>query len=612
MVLEEKKQTATVKFKWPVPGIALTLGALSVVAALAICLLTFFSTINSAERQIQYFYMDIAEVVGAQIAGRASLSDQELLALMSLKWQETEDPLPDKYLMVIDTEGRVLQDTFDASHIGTNVAQHRIIGNRMCEPCTLGEIIQTRENYLGRYICSHGQEEIAAFIHAPERDWTIGVHCSRELLRDHIYASLSPLLSAMIIVCGILMPISLFLLYRTFCVAQGRQKQVETELHESEELFRSVVEDLPVMICRTRPDHTILVANKMYCDSFNKTPEEVIGTNALDLIPQEGRSAVLENMSKLTAEHPRQVHEYSTVGPNGSPCYLRWTVRAITNSIGKIVMYQGFGEDITKEKKAQQEREELLSMLDAKNKELQSLVYISSHDLKTPLVNIAGFSGMLKEHCKEISDTLSEIEMDDSIRQKLQTIMDEDVKEDLGFISAGVKQVQMLLDGLLRVSRVGTAEIMPQRLNMNHVLSEIVDLVRFKCEEKGAVITVDSLPDCICDLNQVHQIFTNLLDNALKYLDPQRNGKIQVSGQVQGPKVVYCVEDNGIGIEERYHQKIFDIYYRLDHSGQVEGEGLGLVIIRRILDRYSGKIWVESEFGKGSKFYVSLPYKESL
>ena len=486
MVSEEKNRTETEGQRWPVPVMALVLGALSVIAALAICLLTYFHTINSAEEQLLTYYMEMAQAIAVDAKSHSDLSDHALLELMDNNWNQVDVRPADQYLYVMDADSKLLLHTLYRDTVGNDAGGNQIIGNRECEPCTLSEVIQSRENYLGGYLSSDGQHQIAAFVHVPSRGWTIGVHRSRKALRDEIRAGLNPLLAALMIVCGLLIPVSLFLLYRTFRVVQARQKRIENE------------------------------------------------------------------------------------------------------------------------------RRELLVMLDAKNKELQSLVYISSHDLKTPLVNIAGFSGMLKDHCREIKEVLAGVTLNDEVREKLQLLLDEDIREDLDFIRAGVKQVQALLDGLLRVSRVGTAEIMPQRINMNHVLSEILDMVRFRCEEKQAAITVDPLPECICDLNQVHQIFTNLLDNALKYLDPQRKGQIHVSGTVQGPKVVYCVQDNGIGIEERYQHKIFDIYYRLDPTGQVEGEGLGLVIIRRILDRHSGKIWLESEFGKGSKFYVSLPYKESL
>lgn len=261
-------------------------------------------------------------------------------------------------------------------------------------------------------------------------------------------------------------------------------------------------------------------------------------------------------------------------------------------------------------RKHQKMRLELLDRLAEKNQELQNIVYVASHDLKTPLVNISGFSGMLTDYCADLRKTLETVDVDDDTRQKIAVLLEEDIQEAQKFIQAGVQQIHGLLDGLLKISRVGTVEITPQRLDMNLLMSDLVGLMRFQIEKKQAQVTVETLPPCDCDPDQIKQVFTNLIDNALKYLSDDRPGKIRISGRVQAGTVIYCVEDNGIGIETRFLPKIFEIYYRLNTNDAVEGEGLGLSIVRRILDRYNGAIRVESEPGVGSRFFVSLPYQE--
>ncbi len=261
-------------------------------------------------------------------------------------------------------------------------------------------------------------------------------------------------------------------------------------------------------------------------------------------------------------------------------------------------------------RKNQQTRLELLDRLAEKNQELQNIVYVASHDLKTPLVNISGFSGMLTEYCDDLRKVLESVEVDDDTRQKIQALLDEDIKEAQKFIQSGVGQIHGLLDGLLKISRVGTVEINPQRLDMNLLIADLLGLMKFQIDQKQAEVTVETLPPCDCDPEQIKQVFTNLVDNALKYLSGDRPGKIHISGRVHAGNVIYCVEDNGIGIEQRFLPKIFEIYHRLNPDGDAEGEGLGLSIVRRILDRYNGAIRVESEFGVGSRFYVSLPCQE--
>jgi len=183
----------------------------------------------------------------------------------------------------------------------------------------------------------------------------------------------------------------------------------------------------------------------------------------------------------------------------------------------------------------------------------------------------------------------------------LRLAIDEDIPKSLGFIQAGVSKIDSLLKGLLRFSRLGRAALTIEPLSMQEMIRQIVHAMEFQLQQAGARLDISELPDCLGDATQINQVFSNLLDNAIKYLDPERAGFISVSGRVEGTHVTYAVKDNGIGIAPAHQQKAFEIFHRLNPAHST-GEGLGLTIAQRILERLDGKIWVESVTDQAAPF----------
>jgi signal transduction histidine kinase len=263
---------------------------------------------------------------------------------------------------------------------------------------------------------------------------------------------------------------------------------------------------------------------------------------------------------------------------------------------------------VTEQKKAEAERNRLLAELAQKNKELESLIYIASHDLRSPLVNIQGFGRNLRKYFVQVSDLTSKSATLEEFSVEAQPILAERIPTALHFIEAGSIKMDALIDGLLRVSRIGRTILQMTPVDMDLVIQHILDAMAFQIEKAGVRVHVEKpLAECYADRNQVNQVFSNLLDNAIKYRHPNRPLTITISSRVEKQKTTYIIADTGMGIAPENQDKIWELFHRLEGDVAVPGEGLGLTLARRIIERHAGRIWVESEPGVGSQFHIELP-----
>jgi len=265
-------------------------------------------------------------------------------------------------------------------------------------------------------------------------------------------------------------------------------------------------------------------------------------------------------------------------------------------------------QEINERRNAEDVQSQLNVELSQTNHELEQLLYITSHDLRTPLVNIQGFGKELQFSVEELFALLKNIEVDLAVKENLRTIIEEDIPESIQFINASISKMYSLLTGLKKLSRSGTADLQLEVLHMNRIIEDIEHTFEFQIKEAKIEFDISELPLCIADEAQINQVFSNLIGNAIKYIDQTGSGVIRISGEKKDGHAVYCIEDNGIGIAPDQQTKMFDIFYQIDPSSS-DGEGLGLSIVKKIIERHNGRLWVESEPGKGSRFYVSLPSK---
>jgi signal transduction histidine kinase len=254
---------------------------------------------------------------------------------------------------------------------------------------------------------------------------------------------------------------------------------------------------------------------------------------------------------------------------------------------------------------------ERTSELEEANQELQRYAYIVSHDLRSPLVNIMGFTAEL-ESLRD--DIFTELEArrrpEGDVTSPDNAELKRNYNEALGFIKASIHKMDGLIHAILKLSREGQRQFSPESIDLHELMKMIAVTVAHQIEEAGAEVEIAPLPEIVSDRMALEQVFSNLLDNAVKYLDPLRPGRVEIRGRRVMSHFVVEVADNGRGIPEKDHRRIFDLFRR---SGAQDrpGEGIGLAHVRALVRRLGGRISVKSEAGEGSVFSVTLPLRWS-
>lgn len=366
----------------------------------------------------------------------------------------------------------------------------------------------------------------------------------------------------------------------------SRVKLVEKRLRESEEryhsLFNQMTEGFAVHEIVFNPqgepvDYSFIDINPAFERLTGLKRENVIGKLKSDVVPDDNVDwAKIYGKVALTGE-PIHIADYSDTLKRHYDIYC---YSPKPNHFATIF------NDITERKVAEDNLEVTIKRLEKSNYDLEQFAYVASHDLQEPLRMITSFLQLLK---KRYSENL-----------------DSDANDFIGFAVDGADRMQKLINGLLTFSSLNTKTIEFREIDAEEVLDQVKFESQIFIENNDAVITHDPLPVIFADYTQMVQLLQNLVVNAIKYSGPQRP-QVHVSAKKEGMEWLFSVRDNGIGIEENHNDKIFKIFQRLHGRDEYEGTGIGLAIAKRIVERHGGTIWVESEPGKGSTFYFTIP-----
>ena len=383
-------------------------------------------------------------------------------------------------------------------------------------------------------------------------------------------------------------------------------KQAQETLRRSEQRFQDIALSSADWIWEIDQHGRYTFTSGRVKQILGYEPEELVGRTPADLTPSEYAPAVLDAFKKAAIlKHPVIDMEKPCRTRDGHIVHLLTNGVPILDSNGYLVGYRGVDRNITAEKLAKEkisrytaQLEETNHQLEQNQKELEEFIYTVSHDLKAPIVSISGFARLVKE---DLVDRL-----DDTNRRYLDRI------------TTNVNIMSDLLNDLLELSRIGRTGEEMKVIDTAAIVDEIMESFSIGAGEVGVtLVRAGVLPPIVAQPQRVRQLFSNLIDNAIKYMPVKNDALVQIGYRHDiitpgGKPGAFFVRDNGDGIEEQFHRKIFDLFQRARQDGSsVGGTGVGLSIVKRIVEKHNGHLWLESSSGKGATFYFTLSLAEN-
>ena len=360
------------------------------------------------------------------------------------------------------------------------------------------------------------------------------------------------------------------------------RKNYRKNLELQRQKYSSIIAHMNLGLVEVDQDERILMVNQSFCDMLALEQSELIGNRIWEMIQlTDENHEVVEKMNGNRKEAKSDSYEITVQLLNGQT--KTWFISGAPNysEAGEFVGSIGVLLDISEQKELEAQKEELLKELEASNKGLQEYAHIVSHDLKSPLRSVSALASWLYEDYRDQ--------------------LDEGGQYNLKMIQEKIEGMDKLIDGILKYSTVTSDSLDQSTIDVNEVISEIDEII-YK-PDHVRIEVVKSLPNIRADRTKIHQLFQNFLSNAVVNIDKEE-GVVKIDYEETPTHWQFSVEDNGVGIPPEYHEKIFKIFQSIGNNER--STGIGLSIVKKIIDRYEGHVWLESEIGKGTTFFFTL------
>jgi PAS domain S-box-containing protein len=428
--------------------------------------------------------------------------------------------------------------------------------------------------------------------------------------------------TAMIVLCIVLTALAAILFQRfagqrakAYDVLQVANERLENEIAErrrseeavraSEERFRQLAENIMDVFWLedVSAKNRIVYVSPTFELWSGRKPAEVYADPRIfwQIVHPKDSKRVIRSYREFAGGRDEFDARYRIVRPDGSIRWVRSRGFPIRDAESSVHRVAGLAQDVTDEKRHEERQKQLV-------KELKDFSNAVSHDLRAPLINLKGFSKEIKASLEIIRplvhDTLPTL--DKTNKKRVIAALYEDLPEAVDFIDASVSKMERLTNAILKLSRLGRRELMFEMLDVNEIVRNTLKSLGHQIKTRGIQLSMGDLPKTMADKVSMEQIFSNLMSNALNYLDPGRIGQIEIDGESRLDENVFHVRDNGCGIKPWDIEKVFNMFERLSNDS-IAGEGMGLAYVRALVRCYGGEVFCESEYGAGSKFTFTIP-----